>query len=73
MSVRTIMGFPGGTAVKNLPVNAGDPGDSGLIPGLGRSPGAGRDNPLEYSCLENSRDREAWQGSPQGCKRVRHN
>ena len=41
--------------VKNLPANAGD---SGSIPGSGRSPGAGNGNPLQYSCLENS-DREA--------------
>ena len=45
--------------VKNVPVSSGDEGDSGSIPGLGRSPGAGNDNPLQYSCLENSMDREA--------------
>ena len=39
--------------VKNLPANAGYTGDSGLIPGLGRSAGAGHGNPLQYSCLEN--------------------
>ena len=43
--------------VKNLPAN---PGDTGLIPGLGRSPGEGNDNPLQYSCLRNPMDREAW-------------
>ena len=47
--------------VKNLPVNAGDERDAGLIPGLGRSPGGGHDNPLQYSCLENPMDRGAWQ------------
>ena len=41
-------GFPGGSVVKNLPVNAGD---AGLIPGLGRSPGERNGNPLQYSCL----------------------
>ena len=46
--------------VKNLPASAGDAGDMGLIPGLGRSPGVGNGNPLQYSCLENSMDREAW-------------
>ena len=46
--------------VKNLPANAGDPRDMGLIPGSGRSPGVGDGNPLQYSCLENSVDREAW-------------
>ena len=42
--------------VKNLPVNAGDQRDVGSIPGLGRSPGGGHDNPLQYSCLENVMD-----------------
>ena len=42
------MGFPGGTVVKNLPANAGDTRDAGLIPGLGRSPGIGNGNPLQY-------------------------
>ena len=43
--------------IKNLPANAGD---MDLIPGLGRSPGAGNGNPLQYSCLENSMDRGDW-------------
>ena len=47
-------------AVKNLPANAGDIGDAGLIPGLRRSPGEGNGNPLQYSCLENPVDRGAW-------------
>ena len=47
--------------VKNLSANAGDIRDSGSIPGLGRSPGGGHGNPLEYSCLENPMDRGAWQ------------
>ena len=46
--------------VKNLPVNAGDARDMGLIPGRGRSPGVGNGNPLQYTCLENSMDRGAW-------------
>ena len=58
------MGFPGGTVVKKLPANAGDTRDSGSmagsIPGLGRYPGRGNGNPLQYSCLENSMDRGAW-------------
>ena len=53
------MGFLGGMGVKNPPANAGDTRDAGLIPGLGRSPGVGNDNPLQYSCLENSTDRGA--------------
>ena len=44
--------------VKNLPDNAGDIKDRGSIPGLGRSPGEGNGNPLQYSCLENPMDRE---------------
>ena len=54
------MGFPGGTVVKNLLVSAGDTGDMGPIPGLGRSPGEGNGNPLQYSRLENSMDRGGW-------------
>ena len=46
--------------VKNLPANAGDVKDMGSIPGLGRSPGGGYGNPLQYSCLENPMDRGAW-------------
>ena len=46
------MGFPGGTGGKE-PVNAGDISDVGSIPGSGRSPREGHDNPLRYSCLEN--------------------
>ena len=46
--------------VKNLPTNAGDTRDSGLIPGSGRSPGERHDHPLQYSCLENLMDRGAW-------------
>ena len=45
--------------VKNLPTNAGDLRDAGSIPGSGRSPGGGHDNPLWYSCLENPMDRGA--------------
>ena len=47
--------------VKSLPVNAGDGGGAGSIPGLGRSPGVGNGSPLQYSCLENPMDRRAWQ------------
>ena len=46
--------------VKNLLVNAGNARDTGSIPGLGRSPGEGNGNPLQYSCLENPMDRRAW-------------
>ena len=50
-------GFPGGSEVNNLLVSAGD---VGLIAESGRSPGEGNGNPLQYSCLENPTDREAW-------------
>ena len=46
--------------VENLPANAGDIRDVGLTPGLGRSPGRGNGNPLQYSCLENPMDTGAW-------------
>ena len=46
--------------VKNLPDNAGDTGDTGLIPGSGRSLGVGNGNPLQHSCLGNPIDRGAW-------------
>ena len=49
--------------VKNPPANAGDVRDAGLIPGLGRSPGIGNGNSLQYSCLEDSMDRGAWQAA----------
>ena len=60
---RDIFGFPGDSAVKNLPANAGD---VGLIPGLGRSPGEGNGNPLQYSCLGNLMDRGSWQAIVHG-------
>ena len=49
--------------VKNLPVNAGDARDMGSLPGLGRFPGGGNVNPLQYSCLENPMDRGAWRAT----------
>ena len=61
--------FPGGSVVKNLPANAGD---VDLIPGLGRSPGEGNGNPLQYSCLEISMDREAWWVLVHGVARFGH-
>ena len=54
---RLVMGFPGGAEVKASACNLGD---LGSIPGSGRSPGEGNGNPLQYSCLENPRDRGAW-------------
>ena len=57
----TVRGFPGGAVVKNPPASAGDPGDMGSIPGSGRSPGEGNDNPLQSSCLRSPVGRGAWQ------------
>ena len=54
-------GFPGGSVGKESACNAGDTGDTGLIPGLGRSPGGGHGNSLQYSYLENPMDRGTWQ------------
>ena len=56
------MGFPGDSVVKNLnlPANSGDAGIVGLIPVLGKFLGEGNDHPLQYSCLEDSMEREAW-------------
>ena len=61
--VRLIQGFPGGSDGKESTHNTGD---LGLIPGLGRSPGEGNDNPFQYSCLENSMDKGAWQAIVHG-------
>ena len=52
--------------VKNSPASVGDIRDASSIPGLGRSPGEGNGNPLQYSCLESSMDRGAWQATVHG-------
>ena len=57
------LGFPVGSEVK---VSASNSGDLGSIPGLGRSPGEGNDNPLQYSCLENPMDWGAWWAAVHG-------
>ena len=57
------MVFPGGSDGKESTCNAAD---LGLIPGLGRSPGERKSNPLQYSCLENSMDRGAWWATVHG-------
>ena len=56
----SIKGFPGGSVLKNLPANAG------LVPQLGRSPGGGNGNPLQYSCMGNPMDRGAWWATVHG-------
>ena len=60
MFCESLQGFPGGTMVKNLPANAGDATDEGLIPASWRFPGVGNGNPFQFSCLENSVDRGVW-------------
>ena len=62
-------GFPGGSEVN---ASACDVGDLGSIPGLGRSPGEGNGNPLQYSCLENPMDGGAWWATVHGLQRVGH-
>ena len=57
------LGFPGCSVVKNPPANAGD---TGSIPGSGISPEEGNGNPLQYSCLGNPMDREAWRATVHG-------
>ena len=61
--LQDISGFPGDSAVKNLPANAGD---ESSIPGLRRSPGEGNGNSLQYSCLENPMDQGVWQATVHG-------
>ena len=58
--------------VKNLPASAGDVKDTGLVPGLERSPGEGNGNRLQYSCLENPMDGGAWWPQSTGSQRVGH-
>ena len=62
-----ILSFPGSSVDKESACNAGD---WGSIPGLGRSPGEGNGNPLQYSCLENPMDRRAWRATDYGVARV---
>ena len=60
------LGFPGGVGIKNQPA------DTRSIPGSGRPPGEGNGNPLHYSLLGNSMDREAWWVTVHGVAKVRH-
>ena len=63
----TQLEFPHSSVGKESACNAGD---LGLVPGLGRSPGEGNGNPLQYSCLENPTDRGAWRATVHGVARV---
>ena len=69
MLVVLFIGFPKWLSGKE---SSGDTGDVVLIPGLGKSPGGGNGNPLEYSCLENFMDRGDWQATVHGVTK-RHN
>ena len=64
----TLLGFPGGSEVKASACNTGE---MGSIPGLGKSPGEGNGNPLQYSCLENPMDGGAWQATVHGVAKSR--
>ena len=65
-------GFPNGSVLKESTCNAGDAGEAGLIPGLGRSPGEGNGNPLQCSCLGNPMGRGAWTTTVHGLQSVGH-
>ena len=69
MKLFLAMGSSDDSVVKNPPTNAGH---AGLIPGLGRTPGEGNGNPLQYSRWENPMDRGAWWVQSMGSQRVRH-
>ena len=66
MRVTSFQGFPRGSVVKNLPANAGDTRDPGLMAGVGRSLGVGNGNLLQYSCLKNPMDTGAWRATVHG-------
>ena len=68
MYIYTHAGFPGDSDGKKSTCNVGD---LGSIPGLGRSPGGGHGNPLQYSCMENPMDREAWWATVHGVAKSR--
>ena len=71
-SIIILRASQGALVVKNQPASAEDRRNSGLIPGLGRSPGGGHGNPLQHSCLENPRGRGAWGVLSIESHRVRH-
>ena len=60
------MDFPGGSVIKKPSANAGDSGDTGLMPGSGRASGERNGNPLQYSCLGNPMDKGAWEATVHG-------
>ena len=66
-----VWAFFGGSVIKSQLANTGATGDKGSIFGLGRSSGGGNGNPLQYSCLENSMDRGAWEATAHGLAKSR--
>ena len=60
------MDFPGGSVIKKPSANARDSGDTGSMPGSGRASGERNGNPLQYSCLGNSKDKGAWEATVHG-------
>ena len=66
VGIGMLRSFSGGVVVKKPQANAGDARDMALIPGSGRSPGEGNSNALQYSCLQTSMDRGAWQATVHG-------
>ena len=71
VSAEVSCSFPGGAVVKKSPANAGDAGDTGSIPGSGRSPGGGNGNPFQDSCQDNRMHRGAWQATVRGVTKSR--
>ena len=67
IDIYTLLGFPGGSDGKESACSVGDPGS---VPGSGRCPGEGNGYPLQYSCLENSMDRGAWQATVHGVTKI---
>ena len=65
-SAKGLLGFPDGSVGKESACNAGDVGDVGSIPRLGRSLGGGNGNPIQYSCLRNPIDRGTWRATVHG-------
>ena len=66
------LGFTDGSAGTESNCNVGDTGDTGSVPGSGRSLGGGNDNPLQFSCLKNPMDRGAWRATVHGAARAGH-
>ena len=70
MEYYSAMNFPRAETIKNLPTDTGAARGGGSIPGLGRSPGEGNGNPLQYSCLETSMDRGVWWAALHGVTKI---